>query len=264
MRLRYDSVEKFAQHIQEFHQCSLKLGHIWHLSEDLMELIEKHCQFGREESFHRGLENKHQHLVDDFHSIHSQRWENLFNNSRKLKGRHDHSDGAGFASPPRSAQHIQPVQGPSELGLYTALSEEACIVDGLMVSSFFRPDSCFRNSKMPCYSLGDGIKVSRYELDGLCDSLLEATRLLRTDDTSNNPELNNGNLQEKSSSRAEIPKEKSRIIFMASRDLEELVHDYDHHVPHDQAARRQIFGHAHLARKGARILGTRRGCDKIK
>ena len=225
LRLRYCSEEKFAQHIQAFHQCSL--GHIWHLSNDL---INKHCQSGREQGFHRGLESKHQHLIDDFHSIRSQRWENLFNNSKMLKGRHDRSDGAGFASPPRSAQHIQPVQGPSDLGFYTALSEEACIVDGLMASSFFRPDSCFKNPKMPCYSLGDGIKVSRYEFDGLCDSLLEATRLLRTDDTNNNPELNDGKLREKSSAtsdflkgsldRAEMPKERNRINSWLQEILE--------------------------------------------
>lgn len=225
LRLGYYSEETFAQHIQEFHQCSL--GHIWHLSN---ELVDKHCQSDREKGFHRGLESKHQHLIDDFHSIRSQRWENLFNNSKMLKERHGQSDSAGFASPPRSAQHIQPVQGPSELGLYTALSEEACIVDGLMVSSFFRPDSYFRNSTMPCYSLGDGIKVSRYEFNGLCDSLLEATRLLRTDDTNNNSELNDEKFGEKSSAtsgflkgslnRAQIPKEGSRINSWLQEILE--------------------------------------------
>ena len=184
--LRYDSEEKFAQHLQEFHQCPL--GHIWHLSN---QLIDKHCQFGRGTGFHRGLEVKYQHPIDDFHSIRSQHRENLFNNGRTLIERHNHSDGAGFVPPPGSVQHIQPVQRPSELDLYTALFEEACIVDGF------------------------------YEFDGLCDSFLETTRLLRTDDTNKKPELIDEKLPEKSLTtsgfpmepldRAEISKERSRI-----------------------------------------------------
>lgn len=70
------------------------------------------------------------------------------------------------------------MQRPWELDLQIALSEEGCIVDGLMVASIFRPWSFFNSygdeiSKL-CYSLGDGIKVSRYEFDDRCDSLFQA------------------------------------------------------------------------------------------
>lgn len=207
LRLVYHSEETFAQHIQEFHQCSL--GHIWHLSN---ELITTHCQFGRVKGFHRGPESKHQHLTDDFHSIRKRRWECLFDHREVLKERHDHSDGAGVLLPLESVQHRQPVQRPSDLDLYTALFEEACIVDGVIVSSFFRPSSSVRRSEKQYYSLGDGIKVSRYEFDSLCDSFVEATSIVPTNGTNMEHEIDNAILPNNSSlSNPEIPKERSRI-----------------------------------------------------
>ncbi len=202
--LAYDSEEKFAQHIQEFHQCSL--GYIYHIAN---ELLNKHCRLGRKMGFHRGLESKDQNLTDDFHSIRGRRWRALFDNNRRVKAMH-HSSSARFVSPRESAQDIQPVQLPSELDLCTAISEENCIVDGLMVASVFRPWSLFNiygdDIRKPCHSLGDGIKVSRYEFDDRCDSLFEATSLLLTHNTNDKSGLGDAGLPRTSSATPILPK----------------------------------------------------------
>ena len=202
--LAYDSEEKFAKHIQEFHQCSL--GHVYHLYN---ELLDKHCRFGREMGFHRGQESNDQNLTDDFHSIRSRRWEALFDNHRGLKAMSDHSRGAKFVLHPELAQETQPVQRPWDMGFYNAISEEGCIIDGLMVASIFHPWSIFNpygnNIKKPCYSLGDGIKVSRYEFDDRCDSLFEATRLLHTHDANEKPGLGKDESRGKPSASFIVP-----------------------------------------------------------
>ena len=196
--LAYDSEMKFAQHVQEFHQCSI--GFIYHLSN---ELLNKHRYFGREMGFHRGTESKDQNLTDDFHSIRSQRWEALFAKDRNLKAKHNHHVGGKFIPSSESKQDIESVQRPWEPGLQAAISEEGCIVDGLMVASIFRPWSFFNpygdEINKLCYSLGDGIKVSRYEFDDRFDSLFEAARLLRTHDTTESPGLSGAKLIAKSS-----------------------------------------------------------------
>lgn len=203
--LAYDSETKFAQHVQEFHQCSL--GFIYHLSN---ELLNKHCHFGRGMGFHRGTESKDQNLTDDFHSIRGQRCEALSANNRNLKAKHNHHVGGNFIPSSESAQEIQPVQWPWELDLQTAISEEGCIVNGLMVATIFRPWSFFNpygnEINKLCYSLGDGIKVSRYELDDRFDSLFGSTRLLRTQETNESPGLSNANLIAKSSAVSVLPK----------------------------------------------------------
>ena len=220
--LAYDCEEKFAQHIQEFHQCSL--GYVYHLSN---RLLDKHCRprVSRGFGFHRGLESKEQNLTDDFHSIRSRRWKALFDNKSSLKAIHEGFGGATPVLPPESAQDTELLQRPSELDLYTAFSEEGCIVDGLMVASIFRPWSLFNihgdDQKKSCHSLGDGIKVSRYEFDDHCDSHYEATRLPRTENTSKEPGLGEVELLRKSAAtsifpkdtldRAEVTKERSRI-----------------------------------------------------
>ena len=202
--LAYDSEEKFAKHIQEFHQCSL--GHVYHLYN---ELLDKHCRFGRQKGFHRGQESNDQNLTDDFHSIRSRRWEALFDNHRGLKAVSDHSRGAKFVLAPEIAQETQPVQQPWVMGFYNAISEEGCIVDGLMVASIFRPRSIFNpygdNMKKPCYSLGDGIKVSRYEFDDRCVSFFAATRLLHTHDTNEKRGLGDGESLGKPSASSIVP-----------------------------------------------------------
>ncbi|KAL9064400.1 MAG: hypothetical protein Q9161_008912 [Pseudevernia consocians] len=170
-------------------------------------------------------ESKEQNLTDDFHSIRGRRWKALFDNKSSLKAIHEGFGGATPVLPPESAQNTELLQRPSELDLYTAFSEEGCIVDGLMVASIFRPWSLFNihgdDQKKFCHSLGDGINVSRYEFDDHCDSHLEATRLPRTENTSKEPGLGEAELLRKSSAtsvfpkhtldRAEVTKERSRI-----------------------------------------------------
>lgn len=218
--LDYDSEETFAQHIQDFHQCSLSYHR--YLSE---ELLDKHRHFGREPGFHRGLESKDQNLTDDFHNIRSRRWEALFDNNRGLKKMHDHFRGTKFVSPSESAEDIQPVPRPWELDLCIALSEEGCIVDGLMAASIFRPWSSSNQYRdgvpRPSYSMGDGLKVSRYEFDDRCDLLFETTRLLRTPETKKRAGPVEAELLRKSSLNSILPrgpqhtaeafKERSRI-----------------------------------------------------
>lgn len=184
----YASKERFAQHIQEFHQCSLDYN-----SDISRVLLDKCRRFGQETGFHRGQESKDQNLTDDFHSIRSRRWEALFSNTRTVKAIHNHPEGANVLWSSDPVQLVQPVQQSWEVDLYTALSEENCIVDGLMVASIFHPWSSFNHygddKRKQCYSLGDGIKVSRYEFDARCDSLFKATRLLRAHDTNKKPGL---------------------------------------------------------------------------
>lgn len=195
--LSYHSVETFAQHIQEFHQCSL--SHNYHLSD---RLLDKHRRSDQKRGFHRGLESKDQNLTDDFHSIRDRRWEALFYNNRAVKAMHDHIGGAKSVSPPE--------ERPWEMELNTAISEEGCTVDGLMVASVFSPRSISNDYggeiRQPSYSLGDGIKVSRYEFEGHYDSPFHATRLRRTNDLSGKPGPDGADALGKSSATSVLPK----------------------------------------------------------
>lgn len=78
-----------------------------------------------------------------------------------------------------------------------------------MVASIFRPWSIFNpygdKMKKPCYSLGDGIKVSRYEFDDRCNLLFEATRLLHTHDINEKRRLGDGESLGKPSASSIVP-----------------------------------------------------------
>ena len=216
--LAYDSEENFAQHIQDFHQCSL--GYNYDIAD---EFLSKHCHLSREMGFHRGLESKDQHLTDDFHSIRG-RWRTLFYDDRRIKAMHD-SSGARFVSPRESTQDIQPVQLPSDVDLCTAISEENCIVDGFVVASVFCPWSSFNiycdDTRKPCHSPGDGIRSSEYEFDNRCGPIFAVSRFLRTHDTNTKPGVKDAVLLRTSSAtpilpnmpldEAEVTKERSRI-----------------------------------------------------
>ncbi|KAF6218298.1 hypothetical protein HO133_005644 [Letharia lupina] len=165
-------------------------------------LRDKHRRSDQKRGFHRGLESKDQNLTDDFHSIRDRRWEALFYNNRAVKAMHDHIGGAKSVSPSE--------ERPWEMELNTAISEEGCIVDGLMVASVFSPRSISNDYggeiRQPSYSLGDGIKVSRYEFEGRCDSFLHATRLRRTNDLSGKPGPDGADALGKSSATSVLPK----------------------------------------------------------
>lgn len=203
--LSYDSEEEFTKHIREFHQCSL--GYNGRLSN---EFLNEHRQCGREWGFHRGPESKDQNLTNDFHNISSRRWKALSDNSKGLKALHGNSGGAKVVLPLESANKIRLEQQPWELDLFIALSEEGCIVDGLMVASIFRPWSFLNHSgddiTRSCYSLGDGIKVSGCELVDRCHSCSKAPKVLPAYDTNKHTGLDGAGLLPKSSPTAVLPK----------------------------------------------------------
>ena len=144
--LSYDSEEKFAQHIQQFHHCCLDYDNF--LSK---KFLISHFQYGQKKGFHRGTKSTKQHLTDDFHDLNSPRWCSLFDKSGVSNALHDH--GGDMKVPFRAfTPGKPPVQRPMEPDIYNALLAEACIVDGLMISSISRPRSSIRG-------IGDEVTV---------------------------------------------------------------------------------------------------------
>ena len=156
--LSYDSEVKFAQHIQQFHHCSLDYDSF--LSK---KFLLSHFQYGQKKAFHRGMISTEQHLTDDFHDLKSSRWCSLFDNSRVLNAMHDHC--GGMKVPFRAfAPGRPPVQRPLGLDIYNALLAEGCIVDGVMIASTSHPRSSINcvgdDMTMPCFSSRDSNEFS--------------------------------------------------------------------------------------------------------
>lgn len=185
--ISYDSEEVFYRHIQEFHECSNYLSN---------DFLDKHHQNGRERGFHRGLRSKDQHLTDDFHSIRSRRLGALFADKRWFEEMHTRPCGARATSSTEIVEESQSSRRPWQLELSAAIRDESCIVDGLMIASAVRlwsmSNHCAGGMKKPCYSLGDGVKVSRYEFDGRHSLACGASRLLDAYDRTEEPALDDG------------------------------------------------------------------------
>ena len=213
--ISYDSEELFHRHIQEFHECSNYLSH---------DFLDKHRQNGRERGFHRGLRSKDQHLTDDFHSIRSRRLGTLFADNRWLEEMDTQSCGARPTSSTIIVEKSQPARRPWELELGAAIRDESCIVDGLMMASAVRlwsiSNHCAGDMKKPCYSLGDGIKVSRYEFASRNGLAFGASSFLHAHNTTEEPALGN----------AEVVRERSRInawlreVLMSSTTIKVIVY----------------------------------------
>ena len=194
--ISYDSEEVFHRHIQEFHQCSTYLSN---------DFLDKHYQTGREKGFHRGLRGKDQHLTDDFHSIRSRRLGALFATNRWFEELHTQRCGARPTSSTKIGEESQPTQRPWELELSAAIRDESCIVDGLMIASavglWSISNHCAGVIRKPCYSLGDGIKVSRYEFATRNGLTFGPSSFLHAHNRTEEPALGN----------AEVAKEQNRI-----------------------------------------------------
>ena len=231
----YNSEEIFHRHIQEFHECSNFLSN---------DFLDKHHQNGRERGFHRGLKNNDQHLTDDFHGIRSRRLGALFADNRWFEEMHTDPGGARAMSSTKVVEESQPAQRPWELELSAAIRDESCIVDGLMIASAVRlwsiSNHCAGGMKKPCYSLGDGVNVSRYEFDGRHGLSYGASRLLHAYDRTEEPALGDGETlgttlatsisPSKPLGNAEVAKERNRInawlreIFMSSSTIKVIVY----------------------------------------
>ena len=213
--ISYDSEELFHRHIQEFHECSNYLSR---------DFLDKHHQNGRERGFHRGLRSKDQHLTDDFHSIRSRRLGALFADNRWFEEMHTQPCGATPTSSTKNIEKPQPAQRPSELELSAAIRDESCIVDGLMIASAVRlwsiSNHCAGDMKKPCYSLGDGIKVSRYEFATRNGSAFGPSSFLHAHNRTDEPALRN----------AEVAKERNQInawlreVLMSSTTINVIVY----------------------------------------
>ena len=213
--ISYDSGELFHRHIQEFHECSNYLSN---------DFLAKHHQYGRERGFHRGLRSKDQHLTDDFHSIRSRRLGALFADNRWFQEMHTQPCGARATSSTKIVES-QPSQRPWQLELSAAIRDESCIVDGLLIASPGRlwsiSNQCASGIEKPCFSLGDGIRISRYEFDGRHDLACGASSLLHTYDRTKKPALGDGEelgkplttsiSASKPLGNAEVAKERNRI-----------------------------------------------------
>ena len=194
--ISYHSEELFHRHIQEFHECSNYLSH---------DFLDKHHRNGRERGFHRGLKSKDQHLTDDFRSIRSRRLGTLFTDNRWFEEMHTQPWGAPPTSSTKIVEKSQPGQRPWQLGLGAAIRDEYCLVDGLTFASAVRlwsiSNHCADDMKKPCYSLGDGISVSRYEFASRNGFAFEVPGLLSAHYRTEEPALGD----------AEIAKERNRI-----------------------------------------------------
>ena len=213
--ISYDSEELFHRHIQEFHECSNYLS---------PDFLVKHHQYGRERGFHRGLRSKDQHLTDDFHSIRSRRLGALFADNRWFEEMHTQPCGARPTSSTNIVEKSQPAQRPWKLELSAAIRDENCIVDGLMIASGVRlwsiSNHCAGDMKKPCYSLGNGIKVSRYEFDNRNGLAFGASSSLHPHDRTEEPALGN----------AEVAKGRNRInawlreVLISSTSMKVIVY----------------------------------------
>lgn len=213
--ISYDSEEVFHRHIQEFHECSNYLSH---------DFLDNHRQKGRERGFHRGLRSKRQHLTDDFHSIRSRRLGALFADNRWFEEMHTQPCDARPTSSTKIVEKSHPAQGPWELDLSAAIRDESCIVDGLLVASAVRlwsiSNHCAGDMKKPYYSLGDGIKVSRYEFASRNGLAFGASSFLHAHKRKEEPALGN----------AEVARERNRInawlreVLMSSITIKAIVY----------------------------------------